>query len=64
MLAYRRYLLRATGRISRARAVEVLGDAEVAAIAQEEFKMSKECPVIEIWEGSRLVARLGTTDSH
>ena len=51
MPAYRCYLLRATGRNSRARVVEALGDAEVAAIAQEQFKMSKECPIIEIWKG-------------
>ena len=58
MLAYRCYLLRANGRIAKAIVIEAPNEAAVSALARGQFKITEECPTVEIWRRDRLVARL------
>lgn len=58
MLAYRCYLLRANGRICKARVFEVPNEAAAPAMALEQLEITEECPTIEIWRRDRLVGRL------
>ncbi len=63
MPAYRCYILDEQDKISSGTTIEADDDAGALVAAAAQLRVSELCPVIEVWEGKRLVGRVPQRDS-
>ena len=59
---YRCYVLDKNDRISSATSVEAADDAEALSRAALKIRMSLAFPIIEVWQGKRLVGQVPQRD--
>jgi hypothetical protein len=63
MTSYRCYVLDKNDRISSATSLEAADDAEALSKAALKIRMSLIFPIIEVWQGKRLVGRVPQRDT-